>query len=178
MVLDGPGGVEANGTSALPSISSDGTRVAFESFASNLVANDTNVNGDIFVRDRTSGTTVRASEATGGFQSLSRSQGASLSPDGGYVAFYSPGADLVSGDANGARDVFLRRLSDATTIRVSVPLAGGEGDGGSLHPTVGPAADRVVFFHEGEIAVNTSPDKAFNQNDNPDLQKFVDAVRF
>ena len=40
------------------------------------------------------------------------------------------------------------------------------------------AADRVVFFHEGEIAVNTSPDKAFNNNDNPDLQKFVDAVRF
>jgi polar amino acid transport system ATP-binding protein len=40
------------------------------------------------------------------------------------------------------------------------------------------AADRVVFFHEGEIAVNTSPDKAFNDNDDPDLQKFVDAVRF
>ena len=40
------------------------------------------------------------------------------------------------------------------------------------------AADRVVFFHEGEIAVNTSPDRAFNNNDNPDLQKFVDAVRF
>jgi polar amino acid transport system ATP-binding protein len=40
------------------------------------------------------------------------------------------------------------------------------------------AADRLVFFHEGEIAVNTSPDKAFNQNDNPHLQKFVDAVRF
>jgi polar amino acid transport system ATP-binding protein len=40
------------------------------------------------------------------------------------------------------------------------------------------AADRLVFFHEGEIAVNTSPDKAFNDNDNPHLQKFVDAVRF
>jgi polar amino acid transport system ATP-binding protein len=40
------------------------------------------------------------------------------------------------------------------------------------------AADRLVFFYEGEIAVNTSPDEAFNDNDNPDLQKFVDAVRF
>lgn len=40
------------------------------------------------------------------------------------------------------------------------------------------AADRVVFFHEGEIAVNTTPDEAFNRCDNPDLQKFVDAVRF
>ncbi|MFK0002722.1 amino acid ABC transporter ATP-binding protein [Paenarthrobacter sp. NPDC090522] len=40
------------------------------------------------------------------------------------------------------------------------------------------AADRVVFFHEGEIAVNATPDEAFNRCDNPDLKKFVDAVRF
>lgn len=40
------------------------------------------------------------------------------------------------------------------------------------------AADRLVFFHEGEIAVNTSPERAFNDCDNPDLKKFVDAVRF
>jgi ABC-type polar amino acid transport system ATPase subunit len=40
------------------------------------------------------------------------------------------------------------------------------------------AADRVVFFHNGEIAVNTTPELAFENCDNPDLQKFVDAVRF
>lgn len=40
------------------------------------------------------------------------------------------------------------------------------------------AADRLVFFHEGEIAVDTTPDDAFNHNDNPELKKFVDAVRF
>ena len=40
------------------------------------------------------------------------------------------------------------------------------------------AADRVVFFHEGEIAVNATPDEAFNRSDNPELKKFVDAVRF
>jgi len=40
------------------------------------------------------------------------------------------------------------------------------------------AADRLVFFHEGEIAVNTTPDEAFNRTDNPELKKFVDAVRF
>ncbi|MFJ2621724.1 amino acid ABC transporter ATP-binding protein [Glutamicibacter sp. NPDC087344] len=40
------------------------------------------------------------------------------------------------------------------------------------------AADRLVFFHEGEIAVNTTPDEAFNHTDNQDLKKFVDAVRF
>ncbi len=40
------------------------------------------------------------------------------------------------------------------------------------------AADRVVFFHEGEVAVNATPDEAFNHSDNPHLKKFVDAVRF
>jgi polar amino acid transport system ATP-binding protein len=40
------------------------------------------------------------------------------------------------------------------------------------------AADRVVFFHEGEIAVNATPDEAFNRSTNPELKKFVDAVRF
>ncbi|RBP65722.1 polar amino acid transport system ATP-binding protein/putative glutamine transport system ATP-binding protein [Brevibacterium sanguinis] len=40
------------------------------------------------------------------------------------------------------------------------------------------AADRVVFFHEGEIAVNSTPDDAFNNTQDQDLKKFIDAVRF
>lgn len=40
------------------------------------------------------------------------------------------------------------------------------------------AADRVVFFHEGRIAVNATPAEAFDDCQNPDLKKFVDAVRF
>ncbi|HEY5224491.1 MAG TPA: amino acid ABC transporter ATP-binding protein [Microbacteriaceae bacterium] len=40
------------------------------------------------------------------------------------------------------------------------------------------AADRVVFFHDGEITVNATPDDAFNHCDDPNLQKFVDSVRF
>jgi polar amino acid transport system ATP-binding protein len=40
------------------------------------------------------------------------------------------------------------------------------------------AADRVVFFHNGEIAVNSTPDVAFGNCDNAELRKFVEAVRF
>lgn len=40
------------------------------------------------------------------------------------------------------------------------------------------AADRLVFFHEGEIAVNAAPEEAFDRCTNPDLKRFVDAVRF
>ena len=40
------------------------------------------------------------------------------------------------------------------------------------------AADRVVFFNQGEIAVNATPDEAFNKTEDPELKKFIDAVRF
>jgi len=40
------------------------------------------------------------------------------------------------------------------------------------------AADRLVFFLNGEIAVNETPEKAFRENLNPELTKFLDAVRF
>jgi len=39
------------------------------------------------------------------------------------------------------------------------------------------AADRVVFFSNGRIAVDSTPEKAFHQCDNPELKAFVDAVR-
>jgi Tol biopolymer transport system component len=54
-------GVEGNNNSNFPSISSDGRYVAFESDASNLVADDTNVRTDIFVHDRQTGATTRVS---------------------------------------------------------------------------------------------------------------------
>jgi Tol biopolymer transport system component len=41
--------VEANGYSSYPSMSADGKYVAFSSSASNLVADDTNAQGDIFL---------------------------------------------------------------------------------------------------------------------------------
>lgn len=40
------------------------------------------------------------------------------------------------------------------------------------------AADRVVFFSNGHIAVDATPDEAFHHCENPELTAFVDAVRF
>ena len=46
-----PNGAGANGdTTSFPAISTDGRHVAFASRASNLVAGDTNLNDDVFVR--------------------------------------------------------------------------------------------------------------------------------
>src|SRR6185503_20725849 len=70
---------EANGHSYVGSISTDGRFVAFESFATNLVADDTNGQLDVFVRDRQDARTERASAALGGAQATGASNGASMS---------------------------------------------------------------------------------------------------
>jgi len=49
-----------------PAMSADGRFVAFTSFASNLVAGDTNAAGDVFVRNRLAGVTRRVSVGAGG----------------------------------------------------------------------------------------------------------------
>ncbi len=52
-------GTPATGFSSQPRVSADGRYVIFVSSASNLVTDDTNSRGDVFVRDRVEGTTVR-----------------------------------------------------------------------------------------------------------------------
>src|SRR5262245_2647879 len=117
--LTGTGGGNAHSIS--PFISTDGRYVAFESEASNLVANDTNGFSDVFLRDLQSGTTRLLSVNTSG---TGGGTGASSSPvisaDGRYVAFVSAASDLVANDTNGASDVFVGDLQSGTTTLVSV----------------------------------------------------------
>ena len=93
-----------------PSISSDGRYVAFRSWATNLVNNDTNVKCDIFVHDRETGETRRVSVRTNGKQGDGSSYDSSISSDGHYVAFYSFAPNLVNGDTNGVRDIFVAEI--------------------------------------------------------------------
>src|SRR5207247_327255 len=109
------GGRQGNGFSAGPVLSADGRFVAFHSTATNLVAGDTNGATDVFVRDRQTGTTERASVASGGTQGNGSSAGPVLSADGGLVAFHSTAANLVAGDANGAYDVCVHDRAVSTT---------------------------------------------------------------
>ena len=68
-----PSGEQANGDSSAPSVSADGRYVAFASFATNLVDNDTNGQGDVFVHDRSTGEVERISISSAGVQANSRS---------------------------------------------------------------------------------------------------------
>lgn len=117
-------GVEANGPSYHPSISSDGRYVAFSSDAYNLVANDTNAQTDIFVRDVVGGTTTRVSVRSNGAQGNNESWGPSISADGRFVAFASYAGNLVSGDSNAFGDVFVHDMVTGATTRVSLSSGG------------------------------------------------------
>jgi Tol biopolymer transport system component len=102
-------GAQANGTSGELAISADGRYVGFESAASNLVPADTNEEGDLFLRDRRTGTTERISVSTAGAQGNLSSTGVTISADGRRLAFASNASTLVRRDTNGHSDVFLRR---------------------------------------------------------------------
>ncbi len=112
----------------MPSISSDGRYIAYESTAANLMAGDTNRMSDVFVYDQNTATTTLLSRSSDGVLSNSRSFNAVISGDGSTVAFYSEGSNLVAGDTNGFGDVFVRNIAANTTAIVSVSTNGTQGN--------------------------------------------------
>jgi Tol biopolymer transport system component len=139
----GPAGVQSSG-GAFPVISGDGRRVAFQSFASDLVPGDTNNAHDVFVHDRQTGTTTRVSVGAAGEANFS-SYSADISADGRFVAFISVASNLVEGDTNVREDVFVRDLQTEATTRVSVGPGGTEANLYSFFPALS-ADGRFVAF--------------------------------
>ena len=104
-------GTNGNGSSFTPLLSRDARFVVFASKASDLVSGDHNRATDIFVRDRWSGVTHALSRNLAGTGTGNRvSSNPILSADGRTVAFQSFASDLVTGDYNDTRDVFVVTL--------------------------------------------------------------------
>jgi len=104
-------GTNGNGSSFTPLLSHDARFVVFASKASDLVPGDHNRATDIFVRDRWAGTTHALSRNLAGTGTGNRvSSNPVLSADGRTVAFQSFASDLVAGDYNDTRDVFVVTL--------------------------------------------------------------------
>lgn len=147
-------GVEGNNASTAPSNSSDGRYVAFESFATNLVANDTNNKPDVFVHDRQTGFTSRVSVNSVGAEGDESSTDPSISSNGGYVAFESDATNLVAGDTNGFFDIFVHDRQTGATTRVSVDSAGTEGIGASFNPSISSDGEYVAFESDVDFVLN------------------------
>lgn len=126
-----------------PEFSSDGTKILFESGATDLVVGDTNNNNDLFIKSLGAGTLVRLTDASGA-QMDNAFEGA-LSPDGTKVAFTSSDPNLVAGDANARLDVFVKDLLTGAITRVSVGSTNIQGFGESRRPVFSPDGTKVLF---------------------------------
>jgi Tol biopolymer transport system component len=141
---------EANGNSYYPSISPNGRWVVFSSDASNLIAGDVNIKSDIFLRDLKTGTTeiVSLADDESVADGDSEFTGSAVSNNGRWVVFLSAATNLVSGDTNGFRDVFLRDRKERTTKRISVGPGPGfaQGDNNAGTPAITPNGKLVTYW--------------------------------
>ena len=145
----------ANGPSFLSSsaVSEDGRYVAFSSFGKNLVADDTNSNCDVFVRDLAAGTNILVSVGINGTGAKGLSTEAAISPSGRYVAFTSTATNLVAQDTNGRSDVYVADLQSASLVLGSITTTGtAAGSGQSFSPRVSSAGNLLFLSTAGNIA--------------------------
>ena len=92
-----------------PKISGNGRFVIFGTMAA-LAVDDTNGQGDVYMRDLQTSATTRVSVATDGGQGNAFSGTGSINENGTVIAFPSSSTSLVSGDTNGAWDIFARNI--------------------------------------------------------------------
>ena len=155
-------GASGNDYSYNARISADGRYVAFESYASDLVANDINgTAGDIFIRDLVTGTTTLASVNCAGTGSgNSDSYVPAISADGRYVTFISVASDLAPGDFSGGYEqVFRHDRQTGTTVLVSQNnTTSNPGGSYSYYPEISANGGIVAFVSEAmDLTTNSYP---------------------
>lgn len=152
------GGAEGDDEAFTISLSSDGNFVAFGSYATNLVAGDTNGKIDVFVHDRNTDTTERISIASDASQADDESFSPAISSDGQFVAFQSDATNLVASDTNNNRDIFVHDRQTDTTERISVATGGAQGNGDSFFPAISADGRFVAFSSESSnlVAADTN----------------------
>lgn len=141
-----------------PSISSDGSLVAFSSTSPFMYLNDTNGVEDVFVRSLVDNSlTVVSVPRTAGGGAAGASTSPSISGDGLFVAFESEGTDLVDDTVSGNGDIYVRSLADGTTSLVSRNFAG---TGGGSNNSYG-----VTLSGDGSVAAFASNADDLTSND-------------
>ncbi len=145
----GAAGAVGDGFSSDPSISADGSFVAFQSDADNLDPDSNDAVTDVFVRDLLSNTTTLVSRATGAAGAVGdlSSNVPSISGNGRLVAFHSAAGNLDLDSNDAVIDVYVRDVQANTTVLVSraAGAAGAVGDGSSSFPGISDDGRHVAF---------------------------------
>ena len=145
--------------SAEPNTNGNGDYVAYTtpSGAPSLVPGTVDDNGlrDVFLWNRTNGTTQLVSTTT---TPNTTGNGGSFDPsvsgNGQFVAFRSDASNLLPGDTNSKRDIFVRDMTAGTTVLVSRGVGGVAANGESDSPSISADGNFVVF---SSVASNLSP---------------------
>ncbi|HVW31228.1 MAG TPA: hypothetical protein VHL53_01705 [Acidimicrobiia bacterium] len=155
----------ATGNSYHPSISADGTKVAFASDATNLPTTgaDQNPDTDVFVRDIPGNATRLVDQPPSGVPG-GPSTAPAINADGSAVAFVSAAPNLVQGDTNGAPDVFLANLGNGGISRVSVRpgVDNFQPDGPSYLPGISANGLIVAFGSSAANLVDGDANKVYD----------------
>jgi Tol biopolymer transport system component len=138
-------GVKGNSASYAPSISADGTKVAFESYANNFDPRDKNFDLDIYVKDITTGSIALASASTSGEIGNGGSYFPGISGDGTKVAFYSDATNFIPGVFH--RQIWEKDLASGVLTLVSATASGQAGNADS--------GNSVLSFDGSAIAFST-----------------------
>src|SRR5262249_12732825 len=153
------------GTSVGPVLSGDGTVVAFNSVATNLVPGDTNGTVDVFVYDLRNGTTERVTTASDGTEANALSAMPALSADGRWVAFMSDAPTLGPGDTTQMSEIFIHDRAPGINERASLTFDGqqpqaSDSTSKSIAPALTADGSQVVFVTTAYFmapGVGTSP---------------------
>ncbi len=155
-----------NGFSERPSLSADGSFLAYHSTAANLVTGQVDMaTWDVFLYDRALGQTVLVSRSSASPTTTGDrlSQTADVSADGSHVAFVSEATNLVAGQSGPAgANVFLYRRADASVTLVSHATAGAQqgGSGRSSRPVISQDGSYVAFVsYAGDLVSPLHPSK-------------------
>lgn len=148
-----PSGYAGNGPSYPRAVSGDGRYVVFMSSATNLrgsasaASDPDSATRQLYLRDRTSGKTSLVSVSSTEKKGNRTSHYAGISDDGRWITFASDATNLVSGDGNGATDVFIRDRANGTTRLVSITRSGGSTGSGmrSTYPKITRNGRFVLF---------------------------------
>lgn len=119
-------------------LSYDGKKIVFESYSSDLIANDTNNDGDVFIKDFDSGELILASTKENGTQIPCRSVEPSISKDGKIIAFTSS-YDIQS-DSCTKNSIFIKNLVSGSLIQLNT------GNGSSSVSEISPDATKIAFY--------------------------------
>jgi Tol biopolymer transport system component len=127
--------------------------VAIWSSADNLVPDDSNGIGDVFVKDLQTGAVTLVSADASGNQGNAESEEPNISADGRYVAFMSVADNLVPGDVNGSRDVFVKDLQTGAITLVSADASGIQGNNVSEGSSISADGRYVAFVSDADNLV-------------------------